>query len=286
MHKLEIPSLGIIREFPENIQECTKEQYIAFAKANLPYLNGKMSLQEVKITLVYDFLDIKRTLDIPVALENEDPALDHILQIADLLDSFYTVQEQNGTSYRAIKNESIQNHIPTFSHNNVSYYGPEAALKSITYGQYLEANNAYQDYATYKEERYLDLLVAILYTTENKVFNSKEVEKISLQFKDVDHGIKYGIYLFFGACIKWISTQTELPMSGGASIDLTVLFEKPKNNNQMPKGIGMLNSLFELAEIGVFGDVEETGNTPLYTVLVYLANKTIEARKNKRNVTN
>ncbi len=283
MHSIQIPGAGIIKAFPSTISECTQEQYTAFAKANHAYLNGEISFLEVKITLLYDFLDMKRTIDIAKALQEEDPALDNILQASNLLESFYTTQTIDGNTFQVIHNEDVANPIPSFTFNNTVYYGPDPALTSITYGQYLEANNAYHDYASYKEERYLDLLIAVLYQKKDNPFNTKTIDAISIQLKNVDIGIKYGVFLFFGACIKWIAIQNELPMAGGATVDLTVLFEKPKDEHA-PKGIGMLKSLFDLAETGVFGDIEATGNTPLYTVLVFLADKTIEARKNKRNV--
>ncbi|WP_416440492.1 hypothetical protein ACH3O9_11380 [Leeuwenhoekiella sp. A16] len=284
MHSIEIPYNKIKLDFPGNIAECTTSEYIDFARLNYDYSLGEINFQELKVQLLYKLLNLKRKAD--MSKKSNAVVAENIFRIGELLNSFYKTTRQDGKTFKEVDLSCITNKIRFFNHGDELVYGPTAALANTVFAQYLAANDSFHDYTATRQEEYLDLLVAQLYWPKGKKYDPEAIESRAELMSNVDTGIKYGTYLFYAACQKWMATQNALPIGGGKTVDLTVLFSQKTGETTATPGIGMLGTLYDLAETGVFGDIHATGKQNTYDILVYLVNKHHEAEKLKRDAKN
>lgn len=268
---------------PERIAELTPGQYMIFAELNFLYAVGQISFRQLKVQLLYKLLNMERKADL--SKEKNDLVVENVHRMAQLLDSFYTAEVQNGTSVQVIDLSHVENPLPTIQLAGTTLHGPKAALTSCSFGQYMAANDTFNDFHASKDLELLNLLSAQLYWQQGRKYDGEAVENRVKAFKNVPIGTKYGIFLFFAACQQFIANTTALPIGGGNTVDLTVLFKKTEGSNGKPS-IGMLGSLYSLAETGVFGDIQRTSNQNLYDILIYLVDKHHEVEKLKRDAKN
>lgn len=287
MHKIEFPSTGKVIEFPSEINEMSSDQYTQFSGLVYQFTNQQISFAELKIKLTYVLLNMDRKVDVSKESEKVDRVSENVLMISHLMEGFFKTESKDGKQFKTIILNSIQNHIPEVGKKKDLFIGPKAALTDCTFAQYIQALNAFHDFAKTNDQHYLDMLFAILYKPKGSVYDTKQIDELSSNSLQFDIGIKYGVYLFFAACQDWIVNNKDLQIGGGNSVDLTVLF-KPNENTEPgdQKGIGMLSALYSLAESGVFGDMEKAGKQNLYDALVYMVQKHNEVEKMKRDAKN
>ena len=283
MHSITGVNNDLKLSLPERIAELSPAQYIAFAELNFLYAVGQISFRQMKVELLYKLLNMDRKAD--VSKEKNELVIENVQRMAQLLDSFYTSEVQNGASVQVIDLSYVENPLSEIKMQGIMLHGPKVALTSCTFGQYMAANDTFNDFHASKDLELLDLLAAQLYWPKGQKYNGELVENRLKAFKTVDIGIKYGIFLFFAACQQFIANQNALPIGGGNYVDLTVLFKKTEDGNGKPS-IGMLGSLYSLAETGVFGDIKATSDQNLYDILIYLVDKHHEVEKLKRDAKN
>ncbi|WP_378186892.1 hypothetical protein ACE939_00905 [Aquimarina sp. W85] len=286
MHKIEIPSKNTVIEFPEEISEMTVEQYIAFCSLILQFTNKEISYGELRVQLTYVLLNLIRKVDVSKQNEQADAVSENVYRISQLMDCFFDTNEKDGKAFKTVKLDNIDNKIPSIEIQKHMYTGPADALTDLKFGQYIQALNAYIDYAKTKDEYYLNHLVATLYTAKDEALDNNSKDRKAALFSLVSLAQRYGVYLFFQGCQEWIATNRALDIGGGHTVDLSVLFIPSKNSESDGKSIGMLSAMYTLAESGVFGDMEKVANQNLYDALVYMVQKHNEVLKLKKNAKN
>ncbi len=291
MHTIEIGH-KITKYYPECIEEMTSQQYIEFVRLVILYQANQLTYTAFSLRLTYMFLDMERRININEH-KNVDKILDNLQQLTALNNAFFEEQSsENGKVVKVLNTDFIKNPLPEFKHLNIK--GPDDALVNTTFGEYVSALNAYIDYSNSGEESDLNVLVASLYRPICKQRQKQHLDDIREPFhkdrinyyitkiKDLDFEYKYGIYLWFASCQKFIVTNTDLTLSGGVSVDLSSLFKGTGND----KGIGMAGIIFDLAESNVFGTSDEVEQKPTYDVLVRMVQTKQQAEKLKRDVKN
>ena len=265
MDLIQIPEKNIKIYLPRDLEECDTRQYIEMSSLIYAFQSGKIDYEHFRIDALYKLLNMKA-----VQPSKYDPfKASKIYQLSELVDSFF---EDTEDGQKIIKQYYINNPIPSFRVNFRRYYGPDNEFDDVTFGEYVDALEAFIDFNQTQENRHLYRLAAILYRKKNfwtKKKISYNPEKVLSQSKVLKHqpvGVIYGVYLYFASFQKWLSTA-KLYIAGN-EIDLSILFvpEAAENKSNLP-GLGMKGVLFALAESHVFGDYLSTQKTPLFDVL-------------------
>lgn len=278
MHSIEIPSIKIKRYIPEDLSECTREQYIDICQLLFLYQNGDIDLQDWKIQSLYLLLNMKR-----VNTKNTDEKFANIFQIAELLDSFFEKDENDAL---IIKTYYIHNPMQHLSNGFRSWYGPSEAFKNVTFGEYVDALNHFGDFVSTGDFQYIRLLMATFYRKpksflyfrkrsneyngdERIDYNQNKVEMIAEQMRFFPVGVFYGFFLLFSSFQKYLSTAKVY--IEGKEIDLSVLFQSNENpkESSLPS-LGMRSILNSMAESQIFGPMQEVRKTNLWEILIRL----------------
>ncbi len=262
------------RYIPADLSECDPLQYIEMSKLIFQYQFEAMSYHELQITAFYRLLNMKA---VNKNRYDEEKAC-NIYQYSQLIDTFFEVD--SATDQKVIKQFYIHNPIPKFRGGLRNYYGPADEFNNVTFGEYLDALEAFIDFNDTGETEYLFKLLAILYRKRTVFFaitndyrapyNENKVAKRQRFFRHQDKGIVYGCYLFFASFQKYLSTA--VLFIEGKEIDLSILFSAPKTKTKESKipGLGMRSVLFAMAESQVFGNLKETRNANFWDVILRL----------------
>jgi len=294
MHTVEIANKKTIT-FPEHLGEFTNAQYVAFCKLLLLYNANAMSFHEFRVKLLYKLMNMTHSSR-KLTQQEQEKRNENVYRLSLLINNMFTEKEANGNTIKTINLTFVDNKIPQFTHNHITYYGPDNALLNISFDEFLAAISSYNSFNKSKHEHDLNQLVAALYRpkkpdTEHNLLTNYEgdirqpfyntnVSKRAKELATLDPAVKLGIKLFFEACINYITNATSVNVQGN-DIDLTVLF---KGKATKDKGIGMLNVLFSLAETNVFGDKEKTGKERYWTILLKLYQNHIDAERQKQQI--
>lgn len=278
MHTLELlHKKPITLEFPSAIWEMTQQQYTFFCKRIMMWHAGLISLRRLKIYLVYEFLNLKRSKC------NDDSLVENIHQLTRLCDGYFTTETRNGKQATIVQQNFINNLIPQIDTEFGPLIGPQDALLDCSYGEVGYANNSFLDFSKSGNISFLNNLVAALYRPEvdgrRPDFNQKNLSHITLVEK-IPEETKFGVYLWFASCMKWVSTNRALDIGGGVTVDLSILFKKSDSSG---KNFGFLGVIYSLAESQVFGDAEKTARQNYYDILIRMAQMQAEAEKLKRD---
>lgn len=278
MHTIELlHKKPITLEFPASIWEMTQEQYVFFCKRLMMWHAGIIPLQRLKVYLVYEFLHLKRSKC------NDDELVENIHSLTALCDGYFTSEKRNGKDATIVRQNFINNLIPVIDTDFGPLIGPQDALLDCSYGEVGYANNNFLDFSRTGDIKYLNALVTALYRPkideERIAFNQKELKHAPL-VEAVPEEIKFGVYLWFASCMKWVSTNQSLDIGGGVSVDVSVLFKQSKSAG---KNFGFVGVIYSLAESQVFGDAEKTAAQNYYDILIRMAQMHAEAEKLKRD---
>jgi hypothetical protein len=189
-----------------------------------------------------------------------------IYQLSELIDSFFEPGEE-----KVIKQYYIKNPIPSTLINLTKYFGPENE-EDFTFGEYMDTLEAFLDFSETGEIDFLTKMFAINYRKTPFFKRSKRKNclkyKGEIDLKKFKHnhiGEFYGFYLYFASLNKYISSAKIFVQ--GNEIDLSIIFEGENENSKHP-GIGMKSILYALAESGIYGNMEQVRDTPLWEILV------------------
>ena len=278
MHKIEFKN--ITKEFPESISEMTAPQYRYFCFLEMNRQLGKISMERLEVLFVYFVLDMVHTTNAPKVVEN-------ITALRELVAPYFTTQISKGKEYVILDYNFVTNPLTTIECNNTILYGPLDALQNCSYEEvFVHAQNALLDFASDKDEDALDRLVAILYRPGEKgkrpKFKAEDLQDHLPIVKQLLPEVKFGIYLFFASCQKFITSADELDIGGGVTVNIAELF-KPDSSQGTEKGIGPVGIIYSLAESGVFGNAQETARQNVYDVLIRMVQLNQQAKTAKKN---
>ena len=265
----------------------TPEQYLYFSLLELKRQAGKISMRNLEISFVYFALNMVRVSSTSQVVEN-------VNKLRKLVQPYYISQKIKGKTQQIVDLNFLENPLPVLTiktpHSGswgVKLYGPEAALQDCTYEEvFVHAQNALVEFSTTGEQEALDRLVAVLY---RPMFNGKrpkfEAGKINDHLhlvKELFPEVKFGVYLFFASCQKFITTATDLDIGGGNTVNIAQLF-KPDSGQKAGKGIGPVGIIYSLAESGVFGNAKKTAAQGVYDVLIRMVQLHEQAKEMKKN---
>ena len=311
MHKIEIPERKIKWFVPEDLSECTSQQYIDMCELLFRLHTGQIDETEFLTHSVYKLLNMvpgKSKETNPVLRKiDEQNKFANIAQIADLLkETFFFKQEQDDGSTRLnIIQNYIHNPVPAFTPLWRTYYGPTEAFQNVKGGEYVEALRAFLQFNKTGDIDWMYELVAILYRPKKPfhfitklfsnydgdcriVYNQHHLQKRIKAFKYAPFGFLYGVYLYFASFQLFVS-GAEVPW-GDKVLDLSILF---KGDSKMPEieaaDIGMDGVLFAFAESGIFGDFDKAQQVPFWTMMIKMYDarvKQLQEQKNQENANN
>ncbi|MFI1770989.1 hypothetical protein [Thalassobellus citreus] len=297
MHKIEIIETKTLLNYPESGQEFTREQLIKFARLLVLYQSGELSFHEFKIKLTYALLNLVRTAN--VSKPENAQLLENINQISKLNNQFFTSKREKGKEFKVVNMDFIINLLPTVSVNGKTFHGPTDALFNTVYGEYLQVIMHLNEFAVSGSEDSLNQLIATIYRPQkpnyNKLkhqadfdgdirikFNPNLTQNYAQDLAQLPFEVKYAIFLFVASSQHFIANSNALDIGGGNTIDLTLLFSQQSNTTQPANSLGMVGTLYSLAETKVFGTVKDVAEQNTYDILAYLVNQKTEHDKLKR----
>ena len=294
MHKIQIIQSNQILDFPETPHEFTRAQLLAFTQNIIEYQSGNINFQKLKTNCVYAFLNMKRTAN----LSNKDhkTVIESINQLSKLIEPYFTTKREKGKELKVINMQFHTQHLPSITVGNTVFHGPIDALFNTVYGEYLQAITHLTDFTQNPQPETLNLLIATLYRPEkpnyNTIkthpdfdgdirikFNPNLTETYAQTLAQLPYHVKYAIFLYLASSQHFIATNSALEIGGGNTIDLTMLFSKTSNNTKTANGLGMIGTLYSLAETKVFGNVKDVAETNTYDILAFLVNQKTEFEK-------
>jgi hypothetical protein len=256
MNTVEIGKLK--RLLPSSWNELSYDQLIYVAGL----FADKLTIVDFKAKVLLTFLNMKRGILLKIG--NED-----IYFMAETLD--FLLKDVNLTVNRIKK---IRMGFGRW------LYGPDDAMGYCTFGEFVKAQVRYDAYTSTKEEKYLDELTAILYrprkflwflrkhftaSTDPRVeFLDRTLEKRSARIGRLNHGIKYGVFLFVSGILGTLPKKFP-----------NIYRQKGDDNTENPQGWAGL--IIGLAD-GKTDDesLDRVMNSNLYNVFMGLEQKAIE----------
>jgi hypothetical protein len=190
--------------------------------------------------------------------------------------------KENKTSF-TINPKFSKQLIPTVKVGEIVYYGCEDLLADLTIMEYKEASWRVVKFAETRDEKWLDQICAILYAKNTNGANCNELhegshlrEEFSQErlirgakdFSTQPRGIKLMAYLYFSGCINWI--REEYLEIDGHQISFKCLFDTGADGQKSFDDTGMAGVLFQMAESGVFGNMEQTSRINMWDVFLRL----------------
>jgi hypothetical protein len=279
---LELKLKTCTAQFPEDISEINSQQWYDLAQSYVLYRSGVLDFKAMSVRLVYQFLNMRRAVDVTV--ENNEQLTDNVAHLAQLLENLFTSTLVDGKQEYNIKLDFYTNPLPELIVNKHRYKGPSSLVSGTKFGDYIEAVNAYNDYARTNEAVYLERLINAWYKPVN--------HKVKITLEDVDAVHQLIIFLNFAATQKFIVNAKDLDIGGGIVVNLAALFKSSGSKQSNKTNFGLIGALYNLAKEGTFGNKETTAATDTWEVLTRMAQlhedgkqqlKDAKKSRNKRN---
>lgn len=117
--------------------------------------------------------------------------------------------------------------IPFFYLHKIRYIGPDDGLTNISFGEFIEAEKHYINYANSKNTKHLDLLIATIYRPEAQEKKNPDDVRIKFHLKSIatraiilnlmDPVIKFAILLFYEGSRLFVMETFKNVFSGESS---------------------------------------------------------------------
>ena len=186
---------------------------------------------------------------------------------------FNKTVNRDGTESIEINPKFCTNPIPIVKVGWRKFKGPRDLLSDLTIWQFKEASWRVGKYAQTKNQQYLDGAFSVLYLKTDERDPEKGERRRQRIVGKVSLGIKFMTYLFFLGCMNWI--REESIEVDGQEICFGCLFPSAKQSTKEKEGVvddktGMAGILFQMAESGVFGNMEQTSRVNMWDVFLRL----------------
>ncbi|MDR0873927.1 MAG: hypothetical protein LBN27_10765 [Prevotellaceae bacterium] len=220
------------------------------------------------------------------------------IELAQVLFSFLMQETNKGI---ALDYPCVENHLPYlhFKHRFLgwqSYVGADSLLGDLTFAEFDQANKELQQYATGSPDN-LYRFIACLYRPVDKMEKAKGIIKpVPFDEKQLDYFagiIKKNIgdmwkldmiAAWYANCVRYI--QEEDINIDGNTYNFGVLFKSTQSEeiteNSEINNLGWYPVLYAFAEDGIFGNLKETYNTPLFDMLRLMLHKYNEGKRIKK----
>lgn len=268
MNTIEIPERRLKFHIPSHLGECNAEEYADICELLYRYQSGEINFLQFRQAAIYRFLNMVPSKKKKRPEEEKDTAYQNIYRISELIDEFFTRNEEDKLS---IRQEFQHNPIPTIPLAIGNYVGPQDYLRDVTFGQYVDGLNIFSTYVSNPDPELLYNLAAIFYRKKGHKYKSDEIDKRSKKLKFTGFGYIYGVYIFIASFQHYLTKATV--HWEGRELDLSILFKSTSTDNQITQlmpGLGMKATAFMLAESGILGDLKDVYKTNLWEVLLLM----------------
>lgn len=195
----------------------------------------------------------------------------------------------------------VKNLVPFVRIGHAKCYGPGDFLTGMSFGEFKDVSLCTQKWMETKEPEWLNRMMAISYrprrlrikkgrlSLERQPYSSEAVERRMEKVERVDMGYKYMYFQFLMGCLYMMRTnaQGQGIEIEGQRCNMSLIFNRQKEDAPPEDGIGLMGVLMALAETGVFGSIKKTARTDLWDVLLRLYQLELQAReldkKTKKN---
>lgn len=293
MQTIEVPGQKETLQIPSEWDELRPNQVIKILEYASMFTTGQMNYNKFIVCSFYIIADIKRNW-ISVAKEmilssgKYEEKLNNIFIYAQQLTTFLfkpKAKKEKIPSPEEFYFNTVINYIPVFTAKSTKYYGPKNMLGDLTFGEFIGAIDAMNEYFQNRDEPSLNKFIANIYRPSSDgikriEFQEEKLANYRSDLSKVPAHIKFGILFWFSTCINYIKSE-DIEIDG-KEINLSVLFpKKSKNNTAKSTGIGWKSVLYGVAKEGVFGPIEKTNSTNLFEVLMFMYDSHLQAQKLK-----
>lgn len=282
MHSIEFPVINRRFWIPENMAECNRHQYLEMSKLVLFYQMGDISYQEFRVHGFYTLMNLKRSRS--EMKIGEEQKMENIFHCSELLDSFFEVDD---LGVKHLVQNYIHNPIKDVWYRLQKFYGPKDGFSKISYGELEDAAGELNNFRRFGEVKSLIKLFAIFYRKKGEKYSEIDMEKRIHYFRYLDVRYVYGFYLLFISFFTFLTRDCVI-MIDGKELDLRILFKESKEVEEVdpndPDTLGLRSTSFQLAESGVFGNLEELREADAITVLVRMYDLLIRNMQEKKQM--
>lgn len=260
-------------QFPEQLSELTPQQFYHVAQQYLLLQVGAIDFKAMQVQIVYALLNMRRN----VSQEDEKvnyKLVRNIHYLCEVVKPWFKEEVKDGKTIYSLKLDFYDNPVPELTIDKRTYKGPTSLLTGLTFDQYIQAVNAYNDYSHTNDAHYLHVLITTMYKPVKHDYR--------FHLEDVDPVHQFMIFLFFAAVQQFLTTANHLELGGGSYVNIAQLF-KPGKKKISGSNFGLTGALFELGKEGTFGNAQQTKEQEAWDVLVRMAQLHEQAIKLKKN---
>lgn len=303
MHIVESQDGKFKRYIPENLSECSSQQYIDFCELLFLYDAGQIDQNELLTHSVYKLMGM---IPDKKAEFTQEKAVNIVL-LQELIQStfFEKIPTENDNYELKLVQNYIENPVPKFKPLWKTYYGPIEAFQNVKGGEYTAALKLFLQFKATGDVEILYEFVATLYRRKKPFhfirqffpkydgdcrvkYNPFQTEKRGMAFKSAPMGFIYGVYLYF-ASVQIFVSSAEVPW-GDKILDFSILFNGGGETPEIEASdIGLDSVLFAMAESGAFGDFDKIQQLPFWTMMIKMYDsriKQLQTEKQQENAEN
>ncbi|MBP3944410.1 hypothetical protein J5U18_12750 [Sphingobacteriaceae bacterium WQ 2009] len=277
MHVIEIFEKGKVLEIPAHWDECSIEQLNSMLKYAFQVSVGKLSYGEFRLQVfcLLTGFQVAPKYQYHNRLGLSDAINENLYKLSAELCSWCFLESGSKQDFKVQLNyTSIRNPFPCIEISGKHCTGPDDLLGNLTFAEFRNGLSIMQDYFQCIQNEEIAEAEGLLNTFISLLYKSEDCTKVELY-------IKQAILIWFCYCIHFI--QSEPIVIDGNELDIFLLF--PKNDspsNQTKQSLGWSGLLFEVAESGIFGNVEAADQTNLFQILAFLYKKYLDNKKLKK----
>lgn len=300
MHSIEIVGTDITLEYPESGLEFNRSQFLVFSRLVMLYNAKTISFVQFKTRLTYAFLNLKRTANLEDA--KNLPLIHNIMRISKFADAYFNP----GTTKegKVVKMNFYRQLMPTVSVGPYVFHGPTDALFNTAYGEFIQLLSHFNDYSRTGDQEQLDLMVATIYRPKRRMnwlrkylgryksdprkeFNSELTGDYAKKLAKLPLEVKHAIYLYVASSVNFLVNAEALDIGGGNTANIASIFQKEGGSSkEKGSGLGMVATLYTIAESKVFGAIKEVAEQNTIDVLVYLTDQKHKINENEKRLKN
>jgi len=292
MNELLIPEKKIKVDYPSSWDEIKAENVCRIGEIMHNCYTGKIDYDMARKLAVDEFLNRVNSVNKPALDEGSVDFWSTESLFADSVDFLFNHEEaKDGDENVSINPKFCTQLVPWVKVGLRWYVGPKDLLSDLTIFEFKEASWRIGKYSETRDDQYLNEIFAVLYQPGGLIGKRKvrgaligthcrgsvqqQERNYQTSIKAAMHvpvGLKFMIYLFFIGCMNWL--REEAVEIDGNEIRFGCLFpkshDKTEGDTSVENDTGMAGILFQMAESGVFGNMEQTSKVSMWDVFLRL----------------
>ena len=292
MNELLIPEKKIKVNYPSSWDEIKAENVCRIGEIMHDCYTGKIDYDMARKLAADEFLNRVNSVNKPALDEGSVDFWSTESLLADSVDFLFNHEETKDDDENVSINPKFCTQLVPWVKIGLRWYiGPKDLLSDLTIFEFKEASWRIGKYSETRDDHYLNEIFAVLYQPGGLIGKRKVRGALtetngsaSVQQQDRNYrmaikaaiqvplGLKFMIYLFFIGCMNWL--REEAVEIDGNEIRFGCLFPKVSPGTsecgEKDNDTGMAGILFQMAESGVFGNMEQTSKVSMWDVFLRL----------------